>query len=281
MANNMLRMFRKTTILYYVLATIGIIFIVFGQMSGEMQRLEPNLFYFVFRLLFSLLIWIMFCVFIASLYAKKIQAKIHELYTENCDPVAFTNEYESISNRRIGNLKNYALLNLSTGYLDSGNLDMAIKTLNGIQNNAKKGLKPHDLVFLYNNLCAYYVQIGDLNQAEQALSKLFDSLQNEKLSNQYYDIFYDCYVQKQCVTKMMQGNYDSAEEIFALVFGRKRKKTKLDRVYFSYQTAKIHFHFNRFKDAKELLEYVIDNGNTFHWISTAKELLDQCNNQLK
>ena len=70
----------------------------------------------------------------------------------------------------------------------------------------------------------------------------------------------------------MQGNFDSAEEVFKVAY--ELAKNKRMKVYAKYNLGGIYLHYGRTDEAKEALEYVINNGNKLAVAGKAREMLE-------
>ena len=126
----------------------------------------------------------------------------------------------------------------------------------------------------YNNLCAYYLQVNEIPDAEIMLENMLSALQNEKYPKQLYDLTYNAYTEKQYSINLAKGNYSGAEEVVSIQYNR--EKSKLGKVVAKYKLGKIYIHFERFDEAKEAFQYVIDSGNKTYYVGKSIELLSQC-----
>ena len=226
-------------------------------------------------LAFLIFIIIVFAsAFISTVYAAKLNNKIVKIYTEECDPYTYINKYENILKRGLGNARTFVLINLSSGYLTIENSEKAKQILDGIKSfpNNKRGIESQ--VVFYNNLCSYYLQINDIPNAEKMLENMLCFLQNEKFPKQRYDRTYNHYTDKQYSINIAKGIFNGAEEVFSIQFNR--EKTKLGKIFAKYQLGKIYIHFERFEEAKEAFEYVINNGNKTYYVGKSIDFLNQC-----
>ena len=275
----MLRMFRSATLLYFGPIVLGALilspFCATLTINGEkifplgIKPMHPVL------ALLILIIIIFASWVIATKYAAKLDNKILKIYTEECDPYTYISRYENILKRRLGNERPFVLMYLSAGYLAIENAEKAKQILDSIKSFPYYIIRNVVNRFnFYNALCSYYLQVNDIPNAEKMLENMLSSLQNEKFPKLRYDETYNYYTDKQYSINVAKGVFSGAEEVFSIRYNR--EKSKLGKVVAKYQLGKIYMYYERFEEAKEAFEYVINNGNKTYYVGKSIEFLNQC-----
>jgi len=274
----MMKVFRSSMLLYFGLIILGVLlvipfFVTIETMDGKIFPLGSEPLQPVSAVLI-LVIWVLISALIATRRAAKLSARIVRLYTQECDPYTYIDKYEKILKRWIGNARNYVLLNLSSGYLATENLQKAKQTLDSVGklSNKKAGLQ--NQVVYYNNLCAYFLQLNDIASAEKMLESMLGVLRDKKFSKLQYDYLYNYYIGKQYCINLAKGNYVGAEEVFLIQFNR--EKSKLGKVVAKYQLGIIYFNLKRIEEALEAFEYVVNNGNKTYYVGKSIDFINQC-----
>ena len=278
----MIKMFRSTTLLYFGLIVLGVILLILYSLTIEIMGEKTYPFGITplhpVPVFLILILWIFISAFIATRYAVELSDRIGRLYTEECDPYTYIEKYESILKRRIGNgnMRNYVLINLSSGYLSIENSQKAKQILDNVGNfqNNKAGIQSK--VVFYNNLCSYFLQVNDIANAEIMLENMRVALQDEKFPKQRYDWMYNYYTDKQYCINIEKGNYIGAEEVFLIQFNR--EKNMLGKVVAKYQLGKIYLHFNKIEEAIESFDYVVNHGNKTYYVGKSTDFIEQCKN---
>jgi len=265
-AGHVINMFRRAKFLYIGLIVLAALVLITLVLTTE--AVHPLLAFFVW------LVLVFVSAIIAERYANKLNNEILDMLSQKCDPHGFIEKYVEILCRRIGNSRTYVLLNLSSGYLSSGDMLKAKRILDSVENFTNSRAGTLNKTCYYNNLCFYYLNIDDIANAEIMLNNMLEVLKNEKFPKQQYDGLYNLYVNKQFAINMAKGNYSGAEEWFFISFNR--EKSLLDKVIAQYQLGRIYLHFERFEEAEKAFNYVIDNGNTTHYVAKSHEFLNQC-----
>ena len=257
----MIRMFRKASILYFAICITGIALLsVWGRFSG-------SLWYLYSVIIISIAWWF------SNTYAQKLSGKINNVLLQECNPIEYIAFYEKVLKKKnVKKIRNYILLNLSTGYHSIGNAEeckRALDTIKGFPNTRYGAL---NTVCFFNNLAGYYMMIKDLENAEDTLNSMKSALGNPKLAKMHYESYYHFYISKNFVLNMAKGNYSGAEEHFSIFFDK--EKNLLGKVAAKYYLGKVYIHLGDSEKAVSAFEYVVQNGNLTFYTQKAREYLD-------
>ncbi|MCL2195024.1 MAG: hypothetical protein FWB76_03645 [Oscillospiraceae bacterium] len=265
-ASSMIYMFRRTKFLYLGLVLLAALVSI--TLALAIEAVHP---------LLAFLVWIVLVLVsaaIAERYAGKLHNEILNTLAQKCDPHGFIEKHEKILTRKIGNMRTNILLNVSTGYLTSGDPQTAKHVLDSIQNFSNNSAGIISQVTYYNNLCSYYLNIDDIATAEVMHNHMLEVLKSEIFPKQQYDSSYNFYTEKQFSINIEKGDYSGAEEWFLIQFNR--EKSLLGKVSAQYCLGQIYLHFERFEEAAKAFDYVIEHGNTTYYVAKSRELLHQC-----
>ena len=258
----MIRCFRSTKFIYYIISFIGSVYI-------WMKLLWTNNFYLGGLLA---IIWIIAIALIMNSFAWIKMKKIINIMRDDCNP----EKYLQICNELLSHCKDkksrtLLMLNLSTGYLKAGDRDRAQMTLDRIDENGKGRRGATYLASYYNNLVSYFFLEKETGNVIASMEKLKIALNNKKLSRVYKNKFLCSYNEKESLLNMTNGIYDGAEQLFNDVLIRENHM--LGKVYAKYILGIIYLHDNRLCEAREAFEFVVKNGGTLFYVKMAQEHL--------
>ncbi|MCL2531904.1 MAG: hypothetical protein FWE40_07085 [Oscillospiraceae bacterium] len=264
----MIYVFRRTKFLFIGLTILSALTLITLILVTELVRPLPAFFVWLFLVLLSAVI--------AGRYAEKLNHEIDDTLTKKCNPHGYIEKLEKILNRRTGDISTILLLNVSTGYLISGDMQKARRILEtiSIQNNFsdnRAGII--NKWAYYNNFCSYFLNTDDITNAEIMLNNMLEILKNEKFPKQQYDAHYNYYIDKQFLINIAKGDYAGAEQWYLIQFDR--EKNLFGKVVAQYHLGRIYLHVERFEEAEKAFNYVIENGNTTRYVAKAREFLNQ------
>ena len=272
----MLRLFKSTFIVYFVLASAGIIGIVF---LNPLVVMEKEIFTLIVNLCLSIplaLIWIFIVTFIFELVAAKKVNKIALIMSEECRVKDFIICYTDLLRKSsVKTTQAVLLLSLSSGYLNFGDSCSAKKVLDTIIDFPDSCIGALHKVIYYNNLIIYDIQINDLENATQHIENFRIALDNPKLNKKHRESCYRFYNDNKFLLNIEKGIYDGAEDVFKLAF--EREKQKLGKVFSKYTLGRIYLHYNDFEKATESFEFVKNNGGDSHFVAEANDYLNNIN----
>lgn len=249
---------------YCILSVIGTILLLLLLQWGLPEFMGD---FWILIWFILMIIWCIGCAYFFQLKAGKRLNQLAKLRAEECRIEAFMDAWEGfrkqkhlfISTRARNNYEQMIKLNLSVAYLDLGerekSLEMLLTVPTKFANNAAGAT--YRLTY-YNNLAAVYLRLHNLEQAEQNLVLLKETLEYPGLLKSSRDVFFDAYQSKQILLEMEKGNYEGAEEFFLGCL--KKESPKLTRVYNHYYLADIYRHFGNKERERECLTFVTDNG---------------------
>lgn len=213
---------------------------------------------------------------ISRLAVRRHQKITNHLFVE-CDPPKLIEIMEKKFGVKKGRpSRTDLLLELSTAYLNSEHKEVAKQLLDGIYYFPDNLTGVAERAVYYNNLCLYFLDMGDLASAENALNDMRASLDNPKLKpklkNALRTIYYTTYTEKLFLLNMAKGDYGGAEQIFTVQYYR--EDTMYAKVKAVFTLGRIYLHEGRTKDAESAFQYVIEHGNKLSLVQEAKQRLD-------
>jgi len=260
---NMIKSFRSTKILYYIISFFGAVFI-------WMKMLLDNNFYLGGLVA---IIWIIAISLIMKSFAWMKMNKIINIMRDDCN----LEEYIRILNELLSHCKDrksrtLLMLNLSTGYLNAGDRDYAQQTLDHIDKTGKGQLGAAYRVSYYNNLVSYFFMINDIENVIVSMEKLKLALNNKNLRRVFRNQFLYLYSDAESLLNITNNIYDGAEQLFDDVLVR--EKHMLSKVYAKYILGIIYLHDNKLSEAREVFEFAAKNGGDSRFVEMAKEQLE-------
>jgi len=201
--------------------------------------------------------------------------KILKILTEECNPQKFIDTYSKTASKGSNvEIQNFIKIQLSTGYIASGELDKGKEKLDSVKEFSEKITDSQNKIMYYNNLFSYFLQKKDIDNAEMNLAKMLESIQNshKKLNRNTYMNLYNG---KSYRLNIEKNIFDGADNFFENTF--KMDNDEYGRVSYKFILGKIYLHYNKLPEAKEAFEYVIKNGNSLYIVTEAKEILTDNN----
>jgi len=260
----MIRCFRSTKFMYYIISFIGALYI-WLKLLWTKNFFVGGLFAFI---------WMIAIALIMSLFAWIKMNKIINIMRDDCD----CEKYLQIYNKLLPDcndkkMRTLLMLNLSSGYLNAGDSDCAQQTLDRIDKIGKGRLGAMYEAFYYNNLVSYFFLTKDTENVIASMEKLKLALNNKKLNRVYRNKLLYLYNEKESLINITNNIYDGAEQLFddALV----REKHMLGKVYAKYTLGIIYLHNNRHSEAMKTFEFVVKNGGDLFYVKLAKEYLEK------
>jgi len=256
------RFFKNYIYIYFTICLIGVaaVWILFGLLFnisvGELAAIIG-----------AIIIALIMCL----LFITKMR-KINNIMINDCNIEEYIRISNSIlSNQTFKKLRTILKLNLSVGYLNDGNSELAKKMLNSIDRFSNTRWGALYRVSYYNSLVAYYFQIKDIGNVIDSMKELQIALKNKKLNNAYKNKILCLYRDKESLLNMENNNYDGAEQVF--IAALEREKKMLGKVYAKYTLGIVYLHYNRLEEATEAFEFAAKNGGTSYYVERAKKNL--------
>ncbi len=215
---------------------------------------------------------ILFCIFSIS-RTFKIQKKLSEgmKFFSNCDPEKAMEIFEKALGSQKGLYHRLQLaINKSACLSHLGKYSEGLEVLHKIDINNSK-VPPIFKITYYNNLNSLYLGLKEIDLAKKALDKAFDTFNTVKNPNKMITgIFHNLTLSKLSI-EILEGSFDNVEE--SLLSELKMSKTRTSLVEINFDLAKLYLKLSRKEEAKECLQYVIENGNKLYCVEEAKDLL--------
>jgi len=216
---------------------------------------------------------ILFCIFSIS-RTFRIQLKIIDgmKYFSNCDPEKSIEILEkNLSHRKKSRYQQLYVINKSACLGALGRYSEALELLR--KNDFINDLKtpPGNEIIYYNNLSSNYVGLKDFDSAKESLDKAFEIYNKSKKPIQMYRTLYKCLTLSKVSMDISEGNLENAEEF--LIEELKNENIKKNIVETNFDLARLYIKLGRNEEAKERLQYVIENGNKLYCVDEAKDLL--------
>lgn len=255
-------MFKSSQRIYLLFVIVGIIGVFLGF------YLEANMF-----LVFIIyIVWILFGAIIASYHAKGKTEVIVRKLSEECDVVAYTRDFEEILKRpNLKNSKNYVMLSLSSGYIESGEVEKGKKILKEVKISGNRKNSIIEKAFYYNNIICCYLFEKDIESAEVEQEKFKEVLESDKMSNIQKEMFLSHYDNIENKLKLLKAEYNGLEQIYLNSF--EQAKTNLQKVSIKYNLALLYLKTNQEEKAKEVYKYVAEHGGNMYYAEEAKKFL--------
>lgn len=260
----MVNCFKELKYLYFVIGMIGAIIILL--LCNHSMNLVVGF--------FGGIIWLFIVLITLEFFAIRKVNKIKNIMLDDCRCAEFIRICNNLLfDQSKKSLKTFWLLNLSSGYLNMGNMKLTEKTLNSIETFANNRMGAMLLVAYYNNLVAYYIYMKDFENAIDSFEELKRALNNKKLTKKYRDYLTHMCNEKQSMIRIADNNYDGAEQLFIDAF--EREKHMLVKVYAKYTLGVVYIHDNRISEAIEALEFAVKNGGDSCYTKEAKLRLEK------
>lgn len=264
---NMINCFKELKVLYYVIGTTGAIFIIIILLLCNHSTNWGEE-------IFATVMWIFAVISILELFAIRKIKRIKSIMIDDCNCAEFIRICKNLLfDQSKKSLETFWLLNMSTGYLTMGNMELAQKTLNRIQTFGKNRMGAIFLVTYYNNLVAYYIYIKDSANAINSFEEMKLALNNKKLTNKYRNEFMHICNEKQSIIHFADNIFEGAEQLFIDAF--ERENHMLWKVYAKYTLGIVYFHDNRISEAIEAFEFAVINGGDSCYTKEAKLWLEK------
>ena len=197
----MIRLFRTTTILYYSLLAVGtvIALLVYHQQSGSalLRMLVIVLLLLLFYFLASM---------ISSFIATRKLGKITAMMTEECKIVDYIEAITALlrtasmhKRKAYLRIRSYLQMNLSSGYLNHGDLESAKQVLDDvdvIKDILDDHMSAEVRIFYHNNMIIYNLRSNDIENAKEHLEHFAQALKNPKLNETSKNWIPLCHVQR-------------------------------------------------------------------------------------
>ena len=210
---------------------------------------------------------------IFEMIARKRVKKIDQILLDDCDVKNYIAAYEILSQKRTSKaIKIHILLCLAAGHLNSGNSAEVLRVLSTIK-AFPKNIQRAVYEFQYHTLyCSYYLQVNDVQAAEQSLAQMEETLQKHKWNKLKQAQCWAIYSEKQCLIRMASGNYEGSEQVFDLAY--RRGESTLQKVIAKYILAEIYLHDGKTAEAKEAFTYVAQYGGSTRYQKQAVRQLE-------
>lgn len=230
--------------------------------------LQNRLPFLVAYLLF--LVWPWFISFVLITWVNQLLKEPMAQLNQHCDPVPFLEE-TSLQLQYPGPkpMQNIRKVNYAVALHYLGRSDEALEVLSATQ--LVKGQKASHYVVYYRNLMLVLLAASRHQEAEAAFDNMmqfYGKIKNGKIRRQLEPAV-AC---AQAEMHLLHGEYDRALEKF-----RAEPQTLLGQVCDAWFQAKVYLARGERKEAKEKLEFVVENGNRLYIKVQAQVFLDKIN----
>ncbi len=157
---------------------------------------------------------------------------------------------------------------------DSSNYQIAKDILEGfdLSRFSKKIYYPLVAIY-YNNLCDVYMNLDELDKAEEAYGKMLAIFSTPEAKEGFKPHLFSTLALTTAEISVKKGDYEKA-----LAEIEKHEKTDLlEKVKHAFALANIYIGLGETEKANVELNYVIENGNKLAIVPKAKELIQQMN----
>lgn len=262
---DLLKLFKSTNIMYASLCICGILIISFFA--------TPKIgVIFSFLLIF---LWIYITATIFNLVAAKKMGKVVRIMTDDCNIQEYIKIHNEFLRKNVRGTRTYLLLNLSSGYLNLGDHELAKNVLYSITEFSDNRAGALSKTFYLNNLFVYYLRINDSSNASICLEEMRLLLENKKLKSIDRERLLSIYNDKCVILNIENGNYDGAEQFFSSAFDK--EKSCLGKVSIKYNLGKVYIHYGRLNEAKDAFEYAVKHGGDSYYVIESRRLLNHFN----
>lgn len=263
----MIRLFGKIFALYCVLVTVGIFAIVFAPNS----QIESPITYIL--TLAEIMLWSFIAFRVCGwLAARRFNKKIVSIVEEECDPVRFIAALMQLlqKTRPKTHIRASLQLDLSMGLIQNGRFDEALALLRTVFiGRGRAGFMERAAYF--NNLCAAFLEAGDLDNARCALDDLARLYNEGKVPQKFQAVLYSRCQRMRLLLQMGRSNFDGVQLYFSEEF--QTAQNRQGKVTAQYRLAQTYEHEGKTDKAREAYLYVAENGNTLWVARQAREML--------
>lgn len=227
----------------------------------------------------SLIYWALFVVLITCTAwgfvlscADKILKKAIKSLDDECDPYPLLDAAnELLLNSKLKKTyKEVFLINKAFALREIGEVDRCFEILYNLNIDQYPSMPIHKLIY-YINLSDTYMKLNKIVEAELLLNKAHQILRDAKLGKQKRVYFERICRFNHFQIDFVKGKYDGLEEF--LLANSKEALSKRFLVSNNLATAELYIKENKSGQAKEHLQFVIENGNKLHNVEKAKNLI--------
>ena len=257
----MIAWFRNIQVAYMVTASLGGIPLA----AGSVLQRKPILFLFA-------VLWIFFFAVLFSVIAQRKYAGVIKLMNEECRIAEYIEQTNKILNRcKNKKARNLLLLNLSAGYLNTGNVTCARQIFDRLMPFPDSARGAYEKAVYLNNLCLYHLLVRDFENAELALTELKKTIENPRLPQQQKNWLFDFYANRSVSLRMAKGDFEGAEQHFQLA--AEKQNTRLTKIAVQYELAKAYIHAEKTEEAQKVFFSVAEQGGDSRYAALAKQEL--------
>ncbi|MDP4119718.1 MAG: hypothetical protein Q8876_01495 [Bacillota bacterium] len=221
----------------------------------------------------SLIIKIPIFIIVALIYYYIIMSgmkKITSYINNECDPKKYITVYNKRLLKKLRNNSINELAILGNAFILSGEINSAKINLDLMNQLPIKSINNKILYYYCQSL--FYLEVKNFSSASIALNQLEEALTYARLLPSAAKKNYESYILRgRYLINISNNNYEGAVEYFNTCF--LNVKQNLTKVLVEFSLGEIYMHFERYNEAKEAFEYVVQNGNTLYKVQLAKEYL--------
>lgn len=247
--------------LYYFLASCSLLGIAILLFSGKISLFIAFLLLFITPTLILLVI---------NMRSYKYWMQFMSALEAGCDPYPLLEETEyMISKAKKGIPYFQVTLNYSIALMATGQYEKALSVLKDLDFNKIPTLPHHNMFVYYNNLCTACASNKQWEQMEIYRSKAeasYACIKKQAFKKKFSDSmsFY------QILQLIQEKKYDEAEKVLSSFIpkrGREAVMTAMTRTG-------IHIARGEVEQAKEQLQFIIENGNKLYVVTEARQMLE-------
>ncbi len=256
------KVYRKTTIIYIIALSLGVLTFVCLNFSEDS----------VFSGIGWLIAWTVFCcvAYFAALTSMEVRVCKH---INECEPSKFISHAEKAYSRITEPVckRNYSI-NLFAAYHALGNPDEGMKYLSSIKPefpcDAAGALSKHAY---YINRSAYFQGKKDFEGAELEFKKAQEVINAPRLTDAGRRRVSQLNERHRYGLNIEMGIYEGAEEFYSKYF--LEEKALLSRVDAQYNLALIYKHKGDVGRLRDACSFVINNGKETFYVKEAEKIL--------
>ena len=226
-----------------------------------------------FYLLFAFSMFVV-CFGTVNLSVAHLIKKSVNIINEQCDPYPLLKEAEDqLTYNRFKMYKHILLINQSVALAYMGEYQKVRDILEAINIDKYVGTMDSTKVAYYNNLSDIYLRFGEIGKADiwhEKSKQMLEDIKQDKYKSRIFIAIQNCAAEIAYEKK----EYDKAYELL----NSYKDENLLDSVNKALLLAKIYIEKGEIEQAKQKLQYVIDNGNKIIHVQIAKKLIEECFN---
>jgi predicted Zn-dependent protease len=187
-----------------------------------------------------------------------------------CDPYPLLEETEYMISKAKKGLPYFQItINYSIALMATGQYEKALSVLQGLDFTKIPKLSHHNMFVYYNNLCAACAANKQWEQHAIYQSKAEASYACIK-KQAFKKKFSDSMLLHQISQYIQEKKYDEAEEALSSFIAKRGRES----IMMAMTLTEIHIGRGETEQAKEQLQFIIENGNKLYAVTEARQILE-------